>query len=254
MPSPMFSLSCSGGLAALPTLASIPMATLLLGPIFTVRVANELTSIKPPSLDAAGAHFGQPDCDDPTCISRRAGTWRLRRACSHFCCIREGANDLRAAKRNGFGQLRAHSASGEAGMDQPLPPLGYHRMSYPSWVRHLRSRCPNTQSANAAPAVHNLAERAAQPASDSAVIARSDDDDVRRPETQKSRLRPSPSSSWFLPWPGRINYLSFFGENLPPDHVGIKRSSISACNPLVLSCLRGAVGQSQNGFVWAKAL
>jgi hypothetical protein len=152
MPSPMFSLSCSGGLAALPTLASIPMATLLLGPIFTVRVANELTSINPPSLDAAGAHFGQPDCDDPTCISRRAGTWRLRRACSHFCCIREGANDLRAAKRNGFGQLRAHSASGEAGMDQPLPPLGYHRMSYPSWVRHLRSRCPNTPSAN----VHRL--------------------------------------------------------------------------------------------------
>jgi hypothetical protein len=126
---------------------------LLLGPIFTVRVANDLTSIKPLSFDAAGENFGQPDCDDPTCISRRAGTWRLRRA--GFVPISASANALTirgqqdAMDSDNCGPTRRQA---KPGIDQPLPPLGYHRMSYPSWVRHLRSRCPNTPSAN----VHRL--------------------------------------------------------------------------------------------------
>jgi hypothetical protein len=54
----------------------------------------------------------------------------------------------------------------------------------------------------------------------------------------------------------RTNYLSFFGKNLPPDRVGINASlDIDQREQLaVLSCLRGAIGQSQNGFERANAL
>jgi hypothetical protein len=171
--------------------------------------------------------------------------------CSHFC-IRERANDSRAARRYGFGQLRAYSASGEAGYRSAAATPGIPPHVIPVLGETLEKPLSKYTIGECAPAVHKLADRDAQPASDSAVIARSDDDDVPRPETQKSPLRPSPSSSWFLPWPGRIIYLSL--ARTCHLIVGIKCSSISARNPLVLSCLRGAVGQSQNGFVWAKAL
>jgi len=53
-----------GGLAVLlgafVALASVPMAIVLLVAIFTVHVANGFSSIKLLSVDAAGAHFGQP--------------------------------------------------------------------------------------------------------------------------------------------------------------------------------------------------
>jgi len=53
-----------GGLAVLLgafiPLASIPMAIVLLVAIFTVHVPNGFSSIKLLSVDAAGAHFGQP--------------------------------------------------------------------------------------------------------------------------------------------------------------------------------------------------
>jgi putative oxidoreductase len=53
-----------GGLAvflgAFIPLASIPMAIVLLVAIFTVHVPNGFSSIKLLSVDAAGAHFGQP--------------------------------------------------------------------------------------------------------------------------------------------------------------------------------------------------
>jgi putative oxidoreductase len=53
-----------GGLAVLLgffiPLASIPMAVVLLFAIVTVHLPNELSSIKLLSVDAAGAHFGQP--------------------------------------------------------------------------------------------------------------------------------------------------------------------------------------------------
>jgi putative oxidoreductase len=53
-----------GGLAVLlgafVPLASVPMAIVLLVAIFTVHVANGFSSIKLLSVDAAGAHFGQP--------------------------------------------------------------------------------------------------------------------------------------------------------------------------------------------------
>src|SRR5262245_22279759 len=41
-------------------LASIPMAIVLLVAIFTVHLPNGFSSIKLLSVDAAGAHFGQP--------------------------------------------------------------------------------------------------------------------------------------------------------------------------------------------------
>src|SRR6516162_3202947 len=41
-------------------LATIPMAILLLVAIFTVHLPNGFSSIKLLSVDAAGAHFGQP--------------------------------------------------------------------------------------------------------------------------------------------------------------------------------------------------
>lgn len=53
-----------GGLAvflgALVTLASVPMAAVLLVAIFTVHIPNGFSSIKLLSVDAAGAHFGPP--------------------------------------------------------------------------------------------------------------------------------------------------------------------------------------------------
>ena len=53
-----------GGLAvlagALVPLASIPMIVTLLVAIFTVHVPNGFSSIKLQSVDAMGAHFGQP--------------------------------------------------------------------------------------------------------------------------------------------------------------------------------------------------
>ena len=53
-----------GGLAVLLglliPLASIPMAVVLLVAIFTVHLPNGFSSIKLLSVDAAGAHFGQP--------------------------------------------------------------------------------------------------------------------------------------------------------------------------------------------------
>jgi putative oxidoreductase len=53
-----------GGLAVLlgafVPLASVPMAIVLLVAIFTVHVPNGFSSIKLLSVDAAGAHFGQP--------------------------------------------------------------------------------------------------------------------------------------------------------------------------------------------------
>ena len=47
-------------LGAFVTLASIPMAVVLLVAIFTVHLPNGFSSIKLQSFDAAGAHFGQP--------------------------------------------------------------------------------------------------------------------------------------------------------------------------------------------------
>jgi len=47
-------------LGALVTLASIPMAVVLLVAIFTVHLPNGFSSIKLLSVDGAGAHFGQP--------------------------------------------------------------------------------------------------------------------------------------------------------------------------------------------------
>jgi len=53
-----------GGLAILlgllVPLASMPMAVVLLVAIFTVHLPNGFSSIKLLSVDAAGAHFGQP--------------------------------------------------------------------------------------------------------------------------------------------------------------------------------------------------
>jgi len=53
-----------GGLAVLLglliPLASLPMALVLLVAIFTVHLPNGFSSIKLLSVDAAGAHFGQP--------------------------------------------------------------------------------------------------------------------------------------------------------------------------------------------------
>jgi putative oxidoreductase len=53
-----------GGLAVLLgafiPLASLPMAIVLLVAIFTVHLPNGFSSIKLGSVDAAGAHFGQP--------------------------------------------------------------------------------------------------------------------------------------------------------------------------------------------------
>jgi putative oxidoreductase len=53
-----------GGLAVflgfLTPLASVPMAIVLLVAIFTVHLPNGFSSIKLLSVDAAGAHFGQP--------------------------------------------------------------------------------------------------------------------------------------------------------------------------------------------------
>ncbi len=53
-----------GGLAVLLgafiPLASIPMAIVLIVAIFTVHLPNGFSSIKLLSVDAAGAHFGQP--------------------------------------------------------------------------------------------------------------------------------------------------------------------------------------------------
>jgi putative oxidoreductase len=53
-----------GGLAVLIgafiPIASIPMAVVLLVAIFTVHAPNGFSSIKLESVDAAGAHFGQP--------------------------------------------------------------------------------------------------------------------------------------------------------------------------------------------------
>jgi putative oxidoreductase len=47
-------------LGAFVTLASIPMAIVLLVAIFSVHLANGFSSIKLLSVDGAGAHFGQP--------------------------------------------------------------------------------------------------------------------------------------------------------------------------------------------------
>jgi putative oxidoreductase len=47
-------------LGALIPLASVPMAIALLVAIFTVHLPNGFSSIKLISVDAAGAHFGQP--------------------------------------------------------------------------------------------------------------------------------------------------------------------------------------------------
>src|SRR5262245_1967195 len=47
-------------LGAWVTLASIPMAIVLLVAIFTVHLPNGFSSIKLLSVDGAGAHFGQP--------------------------------------------------------------------------------------------------------------------------------------------------------------------------------------------------
>src|SRR5258708_38252232 len=47
-------------LGALVTLASIPMAVVLLVAIVTVHLPNGFSSIKLLSVDATGAHFGQP--------------------------------------------------------------------------------------------------------------------------------------------------------------------------------------------------
>jgi putative oxidoreductase len=58
------SVELLGGLAVLLgvfiPLASIPMVIVLLVAIFTVHLPNGFSSIKLMSVDAAGAHFGQP--------------------------------------------------------------------------------------------------------------------------------------------------------------------------------------------------
>jgi putative oxidoreductase len=70
MPAPEFlawatiGIELLGGLAVLlgafVPLASVPMAIVLLVAIFTVHVPNGFSSIKLLTVDAAGAHFGQP--------------------------------------------------------------------------------------------------------------------------------------------------------------------------------------------------
>jgi putative oxidoreductase len=56
-----------GGLAVLlglfTTLAALPMIAVLLVAIVTVHLPNGFSSIKLLSVDAAGAHFGQPGCE-----------------------------------------------------------------------------------------------------------------------------------------------------------------------------------------------
>jgi putative oxidoreductase len=47
-------------LGAYVSLASIPMAIVLLVAIFTVHLPNGFSSIKLLAVDASGAHFGQP--------------------------------------------------------------------------------------------------------------------------------------------------------------------------------------------------
>jgi putative oxidoreductase len=47
-------------IGAFVSLATIPMAIVLLAAIFTVHLPNGFSSIKLQSFDAAGAHFGQP--------------------------------------------------------------------------------------------------------------------------------------------------------------------------------------------------
>ena len=58
-----------GGLAvflgAFIPLVSVPMSIILLVAIFTVHVPNGFSSIKLLSVDAAGAHFGQPGYETP---------------------------------------------------------------------------------------------------------------------------------------------------------------------------------------------
>lgn len=58
-----------GGLAvflgAFIPLASVPMSIVLLVAIFTVHLPNGFSSIKLLSVDAAGAHFGQPGYETP---------------------------------------------------------------------------------------------------------------------------------------------------------------------------------------------
>src|SRR5688572_22287916 len=52
-------------LGAFVTLASIPMAAVLLVAMFTVHLPNGFSSIKLQAVTATGAHFGQPgyECD-----------------------------------------------------------------------------------------------------------------------------------------------------------------------------------------------
>jgi len=76
-----------GGLAvflrAFRPLASIPMAIVPLVAIFTVHVPNGFSSIKLLSVDAAGAHFGQPGYETALLYLGCApcpGSWRLRSA------------------------------------------------------------------------------------------------------------------------------------------------------------------------------
>jgi putative oxidoreductase len=52
-------------LGAFVPLVSIPMAIILLVAIFTVHLPNGFSSIKLLSVDAAGAHFGQPGYETP---------------------------------------------------------------------------------------------------------------------------------------------------------------------------------------------
>lgn len=69
-----------GGLAVLLgafiPLASIPMAAVLLVAIFTVHLPNGFSSIKLLSIDAAGAHFGQPGYEtDLLYLAALAALW-----------------------------------------------------------------------------------------------------------------------------------------------------------------------------------
>src|ERR1700760_4881468 len=81
-----------GGLAVLlgafVTLASIPMAAVLLVAIWTVHLPNGFSSIKLLSVDALGAHFGQPGYETDllylaalaALVLGGSGPWALDRA------------------------------------------------------------------------------------------------------------------------------------------------------------------------------
>jgi hypothetical protein len=106
------------GLGGLPTLAGIPMAMVGPVPIFSVRVQDELSSIKRSSrirLMLPGRIWVSPAMRRP--CSQLAGLVAMVLGacgplCSDFGCFREGANDLTQQHAMGSGKFRAYPARG----------------------------------------------------------------------------------------------------------------------------------------------